>query len=262
MSDHGFRPITHVANIDVVLKRLGLAADARMAGANRAVRRSAVYRAIRATRLGQRVKRRLRSPATLDWGRTTAYQSTTGGGVSVNLKGREPHGRVESSDLDNVVAEIGERLLSFQDPRTGQRPVGRIVRRSDLPPGPYADLAPDIILWPADRWGLTYTESLSAPTTWPTGTHRLEGILACSDALSPETLGTRHITDLAPTALAFRGLASPGMDGHAIEPIAGRVVGAPVSLESPKTRPAARSGMTEAEGEEIAQHLRDLGYLE
>jgi predicted AlkP superfamily phosphohydrolase/phosphomutase len=268
MSDHGFRPITRQSNLNRLLAHLGFSSRSRTADATTALRRSGVARAVAGTRLGHALKRRLRAPNTLDWSRTVAYQSIAGGGVSLNLEGREPEGEVKPSDYDRVRVEIREALLSYRDPETGQAPVGRVLLREQLPQGPYIDLAPDLLVTAAPLWSFTQADELASPTEWPSGNHRIDGILAATGGRTVRgDLGRRHIADLAPTALAFCGVPVPAGDGRAIEPIAG----APVVREHPGPETDGMAGldrlregvgMSDEENEYVAQHLRDLGYIE
>ena len=57
----------------------------------------------------------------VDWARTVAYTSvvSTGEGVSIALRGREPDGRVAPEDYERVRDEVAASLLAFTDPETG-----------------------------------------------------------------------------------------------------------------------------------------------
>jgi hypothetical protein len=64
---------------------------------------------------------------------------------------------------------------------------------------------------------------------------------------------------MAPTLLAMQGLTASGVDGHPISMIA-RDTGD--LLESDHTGSVEADAVTREEQEEVAQHLRDLGYIE
>lgn len=261
MSDHGFRPLVYAANLNKLLSELGLAVRARTAGATTSARRSSLARAVRKSRLGQPLKKRLARPSILDWSRTTAYQSAMGGGVSLNLKGRTPHGTVEASDYEKTRDDVRDRLLSFADPNTGQHPVREVLYKEDLYHGPFADLAPDMFVQPSDLWSFAHTDALTEETDWPSGGHRHHGILlGVGDGIPKADLGEKSIVDVPATALAMCGVSAQDLDGEPIEEISGL---AEERLEevSPVSRlPAA--GLSEQDEEHISQHLRDLGYIE
>jgi predicted AlkP superfamily phosphohydrolase/phosphomutase len=272
MSDHGFRPVERLSNLNRLLERLGFMAPSRTASATMGLRRSGLARAIARTRLGHAMKRRIKAPSTLDWSRTRAYQSVSGGGINVNLRGREPGGTVPQSEYEVVRTELRDALLAYRDGETGEPIVGQVRFREDLPPGPFSDLAPDVIASPTSRWSFAHSDSISSPARWPSGSHRTRGIVVANGGRTrPGTLGDRYIADLGATALAFCGVSADGLDGRVIKEVAGESpdrspLTADASLGAP---PEARrrfdrgdSGMSEEDNEVVAQHLRDLGYIE
>jgi predicted AlkP superfamily phosphohydrolase/phosphomutase len=191
-----------------------------------------------------------------------AYQSASGGGISVNLRGREPGGVVDPADFGPTRDRVRDALLAYRDGATGDLPVARVQYREDLPAGPYADLAPDLIAGPAAGWSFAHTDAMSAPTEWPSGSHRGTGILvAHGGSVRAGRLGTRYIGDLAPTALAFCGLELPGLDGHVIEEISGT---GPMTVAAGDegATPERVGSMSDEDNEFMSQHLRDLGYIE
>ena len=211
MSDHGFRPVTRLANLNRVLDAAGFAVRARTAG----VRRSSLVRSVGRTRIGQALKRRVRAPTELDWSRTVAYQSSAGPGVSVNLRGRERGGIVDPGDFERVRDEVASELLAFVEPETGARPVADVLRATDLYAGPYRKMAPDLLVQPAPMWTFAYPKALAEDTAWPSASHRQQGIVATAGrGIARGDLGDRDIADLAATILAFSGVAVPALDGH------------------------------------------------
>lgn len=261
MSDHGFRPINRVCDLDKVLLELGLMARARSADATGAIGRSPAVQAFLKTRVGRSFRSRIRKPSATRWSASTAYQSAMGGGVSVNLKGREPFGTVEPTEHERVKEEIRRSLLSFEDPDTGERPIAEVIAREDLYSGPYVDLAPDLLARPANLGSLGPAPAVTADTDWPSGAHRRNGIiLAAGGRTVAGELGQRDIRDLPATALVFAGISDPAMEGRSIEEIAGSPVSKPVVADTESRQPVG--DLSEAEQESIAKHLRDLGYIE
>ncbi|HEX3299874.1 MAG TPA: alkaline phosphatase family protein [Actinomycetota bacterium] len=259
MSDHGFRPVERQANLTAILRELGFAAAGSRNDLAHSVRRWAPTRAITHSRVGYALKHLIRAPAMLDWSRTVAYSAGTSGAISVNLKGREIHGTVEPADYDTVRRDVAEALLSYRNADTGDQPVAGVLLREDLPDGDHADLGPDLLARPAPLW--SFRANIDAQTQssrWPSGDHRQEGILVASQAAAAD-LGPWSITDMAPTLLAMQGLTASGVDGHPISMIA-RDTGD--LLESDHTGSVEADAVTREEQEEVAQHLRDLGYIE
>jgi predicted AlkP superfamily phosphohydrolase/phosphomutase len=267
ISDHGFRPITRMASLQQTLADLGFTVPARMAGNLWSLRRSRWVRSIANHPAARAIRRRV-TPAAIEWSRSVAYDSATGWGVSVNLIGREPKGIVEPRDMDRVVEDIRLALLSYGDPSTGLPVAARVHRREDLFDGPYSSLSPDLVVEPTDMLAFGPGTSAFWDTEWPTGTHRRRGVLvAAGGRAAPSDLGERHLADVTATALAFFGLHPPG-EGRAIEEISGVEGGSHTPEDAPGTgAPTSEWGdtagpATEHEEQHVAQHLRDLGYIE
>lgn len=259
MSDHGFRPVERQANLTAILRELGFAAAGSRNDLAHSIRRWAPTRAITRSRGGYALKHLIRAPATLDWSRTLAYSAGTSGAISVNLKGREINGIVDPADHDRVRRELVAALLSYRTPETGEQPVAGVLLREDLPDGDHADLGPDLLARPAPMWSFRANiDAATQASRWPSGDHRQEGILVASHATTAD-LGLYSIIDMAPTLLSMQGLTAPGADGRSISTIAHDTGDL---LESEHTGSIAADTVSRREQEEVAQHLRDLGYIE
>lgn len=265
MSDHGFRPVNRQLDLSRLLMHLGFATGARSADATKALRRSAPIRKLKGTRMGSSLKKRVKVPSALDWNRSRAYRSTTGGGVSLNLKGREPHGVVEPNSYEETRDEVRRALLEYTDPETGSHPIAEVFAREELYDGPYLDRAPDLFVKANELWSMSSSSrspNLTSQSDWPTGRHRRAGVLLTSGpSIVPADLGGKNLIDLAPTALSFFGLKAEGLDGRAIETISG--ASEHDELVGPSVRAkASDDALTDQEQEQITSHLRDLGYIE
>jgi predicted AlkP superfamily phosphohydrolase/phosphomutase len=261
MSDHGFRGVTHRVNPNTLLAELGFQERTRSAGAKTALLSSPIALAVGKTRVGRAIKQRVKAPSVLDWSKTIAYQFGTGFGVSVNLEGREPKGVVPRTDYQRVREEIRDALLSFHASETNSAPVGAVWRREVLYAGPYVELAPDLIIEWNDPWDYQNVGDLTMRVDWPSGDHRREGILAATGpGVSGGNLGVKDIADVAATALAFCGVDTKGLDGRPITGILGTGVEEQRTLPEPGERRTV--DLSRDEEESIAQHLRDLGYIE
>jgi len=262
MSDHGFRPITRVADTNAVLEHVGFAKRHAGAPVRAALRRSKRLRGATRTSFGRALARAIRPVSGVTRASTRAYESVAGGGISIALEGRERHGTVPASAYECVRSELAEALLGYRDAETGNRIVAEVLTREDLPPGPYDPLAPDLIAIPAPLWAFGNTDAISSATNWPTGSHRRSGVLLASDGVSGHDLGERFVGDLAPTALAFCGLSADGLDGEVIDPLVGSPHlrgGARRASEPPGADPVEPSAR---ENEEMIQRLRELGYVD
>jgi predicted AlkP superfamily phosphohydrolase/phosphomutase len=261
MSDHGFRPVTRTANLDLMLAELGFSERARGAPVKKAVRRSSLARRFKQSRAGDALRRRVRPPSTIDWDSTIAYKSAMGGGVSINVKGREPRGIVSANDYERVLAEVKQALLEFRDPQEGGSPVARVLTKEELYHGRFQDVAPDLFVLPSDLWTLAHTDRLTDYTDWPTGAHRHAGVLAAAGGRAATGGLARHdIFDVSASALAFAGISVRGLDGKPIP----EIVGSASATNAVPIVPVERRGeeLSSDEQEHIARHLHDLGYIE
>jgi predicted AlkP superfamily phosphohydrolase/phosphomutase len=262
VSDHGFEATTRAASANAILVQHGLAALTVAGGKSKSIARSPFLTSLGKSRFGQLLRRRIPTPSLLNWSKTVAYESVTGGGVSINLRGREPEGIVDPRDYDRVREQVRETLLSFADDELGT-PIADVRMREDVFTGSFAHLAPDLMAVTNPLWVLDHTDLAAARLDYPTADHRRPGVLLAAGGRTHRAdLGIRKLPDLAATALAFCGVPVGRMDGVSIDQIAG----APAILEGGvrDDRPAVREdvALSDSEVESIAQHLRDLGYIE
>jgi predicted AlkP superfamily phosphohydrolase/phosphomutase len=268
MSDHGMRSCTGAVHMDRLLAGLGFlsfsASNAIFGPMQWGPVRAAARRIYDLFGLHGKVA----LPQSVDWSRTRAYTSirSTGEGISVNLAGRESQGIVDPADFERVRDEVAERVGSFTDPRTGQRPVAQVWRREEVFKGRFADRAPDLLLDPAPLYSLTHARTAVEPADWLSGDHRMDGVFA---AAGPTVDGQAfpaafHLVDLAPTILAAAG-APPSVRhaGSVLAPVVGKAAGAAAEkAQGHSLGQGPDLGLTETEADEVEEHLRGLGYLE
>ena len=247
MSDHGHQPVTRSVSMNKILEHEGFlrfGAGSRLVNLLSWGRVRSLARVVY-DRLGLHGRVAVPTPP-LDWARTRAYTSvvSTGEGVSVNLVGREPHGTVDRGDYERVREEVAQALLEFEDPDTGKRPIGRVVRKEEVLSGPYLDRAPDLLLQPAPLYSLARARHLVAPADWLSGDHRPEGIYA----------------------LAGPGIANEEGQEISLADFAEQIARA-VGLEpdeawsrAPSAEPV--SVYSEEQERQVEERLRGLGYLE
>jgi predicted AlkP superfamily phosphohydrolase/phosphomutase len=268
MSDHGHQPCVRAVTMDRILQHLGFLEFGRGSFAFNLIRWGPGRRIARRIYDLLKLHGRVSIPASpIEWSKTKAYTSvvSTGEGVSVNLKGREPGGTVEPSDYERVRDEIAAALEAFRDPETNKSPISKIYRKEEVLSGRWFDTAPDLLLVPAPLYSLTHARGMVEDADWLSGDHRLEGVVV---AVGPEvTAGPlsepARLIDLGPTALAALGVPSAvPRDGSVIEALVGPGVSLEVTATAMERDAEADSGLTSDEEGEIEEHLRGLGYVE
>ncbi|MDP9226437.1 MAG: alkaline phosphatase family protein, partial [Actinomycetota bacterium] len=190
---------------------------------------------------------------------------STGEGVSVNLRGREPQGTVDRKDYERVRSDLAAALAEFRDPDTGGSPIGKIYRKEEVLSGRFLDTAPDLVLVPAPLYSLTHAKGMVEEADWLSGDHRLEGVLvAAGPGVTAGRLQERaRLIDLGPTAMASLGVSSAvTRDGAALTSLTGGARLETSSVDVSPVHEEAGTGLTSDEEDEIEDHLRGLGYVE
>ncbi len=270
MSDHGHQPCTRACTMDRVLEHLGYARFSKGSFATNLIRWGPGRRIARRLYDLLKLHGRVALPATpLDWTRSRAYTSvsSTGEGVSINLKGREPQGTVDPSDYESLRDEIFHALSEFRDPETGRAPIKKIYRKEEILSGPFLDTAPDLLLVPAPLYSLTHAKGMVEDADWLSGDHRLEGMLvAVGPEVTPGPLQeTAYLQDLGPTSLAALDVPSGiERDGKVLRSLVGdkELEVTLVGGADGSGGPAGATGLTSDEESEVEEHLRGLGYVE
>jgi predicted AlkP superfamily phosphohydrolase/phosphomutase len=161
--------------------------------------------------------------------------------------------------------EIARELLAITDPETGSPPVRDVLFASEICDEHGLSTYPELIAVLNQDYGCV--GSLDGPVVGPaavapSGYHEPDGIvMALGAGITPGAHPAADISDIAPTILTFFGIApSEVMDGAAIPWIVnGSQRLLPVLADAEPTREDA---LTDGEEEEIAEHLRDLGYVD
>lgn len=247
MSDHGHHPCTRAVSMNKVLEQLGYLRFGRGStlvnliswGRMRAVAR-VVY-----DRLGLHGRVPVPTPP-IDWAGTTAYTSvvSTGEGVSLNLAGREPEGRIARSDYERVRDEVAQALLGFTDPETGGRPIARVHRKEDVLSGEHLDRAPDLLLEAAPLYSLSHSRRLVSEADWLSGDHRPEGVYVMAGAGVEQGAGPEiSLADFAGRIAEAVGVETSAGSGD-------------------RAAPQAASVFSEEDERQVEERLRGLGYLE
>jgi predicted AlkP superfamily phosphohydrolase/phosphomutase len=267
MSDHGHQACTRACTMDRVLQHLGFLVFGRGSFAFDLIRWGPGRRVARRAYDLLKLHGKVSIPASpIEWSKTVAYTSvvSTGEGVSVNLKGREPQGTVDPKDFDKVRDDVAQGLAELRDPGTGRAPVGRIFRKEEILSGPFLDTAPDLLLVPAPLYSLTHAKGMIEQADWLSGDHRVEGVIVAAgpNVASGPLREPAELIDLGPTALAALGAPSGiERDGKVLGALVGGV-DLEVSSRPTESQEPVEAGLTSHEEGEIEDHLRGLGYVE
>jgi len=203
------------------------------------------------------------SPDLVDWPRTRAWgDGGYYGRLFLNIEGREPQGAVPPAAVEALKAELIDKLERLGDEQG--RPIGTRVFRPSRIYTAQRNVCPDLIVYFGDLYWRS-VGSLGHGTVWThendigpdDANHAQHGIFLMADAgdlprpenarfapLQPRRDGL-SLYDVAPTILGALGVEVPeGMGRGVVTPAA-----------------AAESVYSEAEEEELARRLEDLGYL-
>jgi predicted AlkP superfamily phosphohydrolase/phosphomutase len=173
--------------------------------------------------------------AQVDWEKTRAF--TLGlTGIFVNRKGREAKGIVEPNDLDRLCAEIKGKLEKLVDPQTGEQVVKEAFLTRQIHGGPYADMAPEILVgyqkgfrhsWDCATGAVSKEIFTDNAKSW-SGDHCVDprlvpGVFWCNRRIGVQD---PSLLDLAPTVLDLFGVEAPRyMQGRRLfEPSSGPTV--------------------------------------
>lgn len=161
----------------------------------------------------------------VDWQKTKAYGLGLGG-IYLNIKNRESQGTVAEGDEANALKkEIIAKLNGLKDEENGQTAINTVFDRDNLPPGPYKDNCPDLIVGYNEGYRVSW-DSVTGKVNdvlfednakaW-SGDHCIDprivpGIFFCNHKINTKSPA---IIDIAPTVLELFGLEAPKhMDGR------------------------------------------------
>ena len=262
-SDHGFGPQTGTFFANAWLEQSGY-----LVWADRNVPRASEPEALGIEQLA-------RHAYLLDWEKTRAYVPTpSSNGVHIVRRGPGHPRGVAEGEYEAFRQKLAAELQEATDPATGLRIVAQIWTRDEVFAGPYGDLAPDLTLELADG-GLVSILASDTPfmsRSETSGTHRRNGVfMARGPGMERGVrLSGVSILDVPAVLLHALGLEIPAeMEGKVPEgvfepswlrsrPI--RRAAAP-RVEGEPEPTAAVPFFTEKDERELAQRLRQLGYI-
>jgi len=213
----------------------------------------------------------------IDWARTKAYAFGGLGQIYINVKGREPYGRLVagSQEYEDLRDEIIRQLKEITLPGSDVPFVDRAHKKEELFWGDELDSLPDILIIPHNMeyedvgiyefWSNKLFDHLAGAMS---GMHRELGMFMIwgpGVKAGLEVEGT-HILDMAPTMLYLLGVPVPGeLDGKvltgAIEDT--HVRSHPVDYTDVSTdKRNLDEEYSSEEDEAIRERLKALGYLQ
>ncbi len=158
LSDHGFGPLTHAVYLNQYFSQRGILAykeqssntlsSALRAGVKRlnnpliGALKNKVFEAL------PQLKSNLHysmAYGNMDWARTKAYAVGTMGNVYLNVRGREPEGRLEIGDYEGARDEVIAAMRELRDPETSKPIFDFVYRREEIYKGDALEDAPDVI---------------------------------------------------------------------------------------------------------------------
>ncbi len=183
------------------------------------LRDRAVHARERAVRVFDRVTRRHASRLPLDGGRRffKVPNNELYGGIRINVRGREPRGRVAPGDVGRIEDDLRSALLELENADTSTPLVRQVLAATDLYPDCSTALLPDLFVdWNRDepihaarspRIGVVRRGA----NAWRTGDHRPHGLLLGRSADTPVLRAPLArpvpVVDIAPTVASRMGVA-------------------------------------------------------
>ena len=218
-------------------------------------------------------KQTITQNTSVDWPRTRVYpEPISAEAFRLNLQGREPDGCVPVAAAPETIAELTRMLRELEAP-DGSALVEGVVDNAAAYNGPLADRGPDLIaeLSYGTYFSPTASRPLISAPARPSlddppaslGYHHPDGlVIVAGPGVAPGNISA-SVTDLAPTVLRNLGVAIPvDLDGTAIEEAFVALPEVAWTEAEPDLWRPEGTGLTEGEEQEIAQRLRDLGYLD
>jgi predicted AlkP superfamily phosphohydrolase/phosphomutase len=161
----------------------------------------------------------------VDWSRTRAYAMGLGQ-IYVNLRGREGKGIVsEGEEYERLLDSLIIDLMNFLDPRSQDRVVASVYKKSEIYSGPFLKEAPDLQVGLEEGYRTSWQTALGgAPANviepnmrkW-SGDHGSFDYKATPGVLITNRRATSNetrIIDIAPTVLKYFGVTIPAdVDG-------------------------------------------------
>ena len=140
--------------------------------------------------------------------------------MRLNLKGREPHGRVAPDSFEDVRTRVMRAMSAYRDPESGVCPFSLVIRKEEAAAlGLYGDGVGDIVFAVrqefSDEHGQMLPDAIRSEGSWGMPALCLfSGVGAAAGRTLSDGLS---LVDVAPTVCHALGLPAPlGCDGAAV----------------------------------------------
>jgi len=207
----------------------------------------------------------------INWENTRAFSLLTHGIVSVNLRGREPHGSVEKQDHQKTCDMIKHKLLELKDPKTNENVIRAVFMGHEIYSPVYGQEIPDLFI--VANEGYSINENLGPDilgenriaNRFRTGDHDRSGLWLVYGSMINGKRVDADICDIMPTALYLMGRPIPeNVDGRVVKDAIKRDFLARNKIrfervENPKGFKASR--LSEEEKKKLEAQLKSLGYV-
>ena len=218
----------------------------------------------------------------LDYEQSRIFVGSSRSGILYfNLVGREPTGILSTEDAAGLSAGIAEEISRIEDPETGKPLFSAVYNSAEIYPNGTSTNAPDLVLDFYDgEWNIaaafrrgadltTIQNRYFAESRDEFGDHGREGIfiLAGKSFTGRAANHTGELVDIPATLLHLYDVPIPDdYDGRVLTQAISYDHMAAHPIRSQRgDAPAAKAGVTgytSNQEEEVARHLRALGYLE
>lgn len=218
-------------------------------------------------------------PAAIDWSKSSAYSFGYHGQIYINKKFIQENsgGRPESEVMDELMDKITQELYGMVDPTDHKKIVDRVYRKEEIYSGPYLNDAADLTIVMRNfsyitrlgyEFGSQPGEIFTSPSTFESGSHRMEGMIIVSGADAVKHEGyfeEANLIDVMPTVLYLLGCSIPkNVDGKILKNWI--AMNRPVIFhQEDGNKPATEENeifLDKSEEEEMVERLKGLGYLD
>lgn len=161
-------------------------------------------------------RKALHSDATWSESQVFVLPSDHTGNLRINLKGREPQGKVsEGEEFESLCQRIKEDLMTFKNLETGNQLVKDVLRIAEITKGSFTDHLPDLaVLWqneaPVNKIHSPLTGEISGfLRDKRTGSHLPYGFFGIAGQEYECPLTEIRLEDIAATILQLTGVETP-----------------------------------------------------
>ncbi|NOZ63465.1 MAG: nucleotide pyrophosphatase [Caldiserica bacterium] len=163
----------------------------------------------------------------VNWAYTRAYSLGIGGGIYLNLRGRESLGTVRKEDISSLTEEIKKKIEGLTCPENGEKVVNRVYLKEEVYSGQHLQEAPEIVVGFKKGYRVSWESALGAvrKDVFQDNKKKWSGDHCFDSKLVPGILFTNfsiekdkaNIVDVIPTVFRLLNIPVTGeMDGKSL----------------------------------------------